>query len=577
MPIQAVRLIESQDAAKWQAQLQAELDTCTEVHETYRNKVKKFMLAYGIPHIAELDYEWREAYADFLKTEVKPVCYSTYLKAFDRIKRHSMQRSMTIAVKGKTLPPPYTNTVLFLPYHPNEKIANMVFNAGNKQDLVWDFSRKAPETMKRQIYEVLHYVLENAKGNKQLRLYIKSLQKLYDFCTAEQIEDIEQLTRTQIDRFKATLEAPQGKESAIIGLCCKALFLQAEEIHWNANVWYMERIHLAPERIDPSKPVKSLSFAEVEHTENRRLLKKYMRYGLGITNLSINNLRQEMNEVRGFLAGLKQTESENVCMLTPEQMDAYFKEEQQRAVQTQTYNNKVMCLLHFFSYLKVRGYIERIPFDEECYLKKSVTQHHNRSVSQEVTEEILSKLYRFPEEIRLMYLHLWGIGLRISEVCTLKGDAYYIQGEDAWIQVYQIKMKTYKRIPIPAALYKLMLVYLKKHRIKAEDYVFQNTKGGAYHSCTFRKKMLKACAENNIQGGEYLFKSHDYRHTIATHFYDTGVPIQSIRDYLGHDYEEMTLQYIDYMPKKIEKASEEYFSRHSLADCLEMEVDTDGE
>lgn len=299
-------------------------------------------------------------------------------------------------------------------------------------------------------------------------------------------------------------------------------------------------VHLAPERIDPSKPVKSLSFAEVEHTENRRLLKKYMRYGLGITNLSINNLRQEMNEVRGFLAGLKQTESENVCMLTPEQMDAYFKEEQQRAVQTQTYNNKVMCLLHFFSYLKVRGYIERIPFDEECYLKKSVTQHHNRSVSQEVTEEILSKLYRFPEEIRLMYLHLWGIGLRISEVCTLKGDAYYIQGEDAWIQVYQIKMKTYKRIPIPAALYKLMLVYLKKHRIKAEDYVFQNTKGGAYHSCTFRKKMLKACAENNIQGGEYLFKSHDYRHTIATHFYDTGVPIQSIRDYLGHDYEEMT-------------------------------------
>ena len=577
MPIQAVRLIESQDAAKWQAQLQAELDTCTEVHETYRNKVKKFMLQQDIRHIAELDYGWREAFEEFLKTEVKPISSSIYLKAFDRIKRHSMQRSMTIAVKGRTLPPAYTNTVLFLPYHPNEKIADMVFNAGNKKDLVWDFSRKAPETMKRQIYEALHYILENAKGKRQLRLYIKSLQKFYDFCTAEQIDDIEQLTRTLTDRFKATLETSQGKEYVIIGICCKALFLQAEEIHWNANVWYMERIHLAPERIDPSKPVKYLSFAEIEHTENRRLLKKYMRYGLGITNLSINNLRYEMNEVRSFLAGLKQAESENVCMLTPEQMDAYFREVQQRVIQTGTYNRKVMCLLHFFSYLKVRGYIERIPFDEECYLKKNVAQHHNRSVPQEVAEEILAKLYRFPEEIRLMYLHLWGIGLRISEVCTLKGGAYYIQGEDAWIQVYQIKMKTYKRIPIPAALYKLMMVYLKKHSIKAEDYVFQNTKGGAYRCETFRYKMLKACAENNIQGGEYLFKSHDYRHTIATHFYDTGVPIQSIRDYLGHDYEEMTLQYIDYMPKKIEKASEDYFSRHSLADCLETEVDTDGE
>lgn len=63
-----------------------------------------------------------------------------------------------------------------------------------------------------------------------------------------------------------------------------------------------------------------------------------------------------------------------------------------------------------------------------------------------------------------MYLHLWSIGLRISEVCTLKGDAYYIQGRDAWIQVYQIKMKSYKRIPIPDALYKLMKEYLKSMR-----------------------------------------------------------------------------------------------------------------
>ena len=164
-----------------------------------------------------------------------------------------------------------------------------------------------------------------------------------------------------------------------------------------------------------------------------------------------------------------------------------------------------------------------------------------------------------------MYLHLWGFGLRISEVCTLKGDAYYIQGKDTWIQVYQTKMRTYKRIPIPAALYKLMRVYLKKHHIKAGDYVFQNTKGGPYRSGTFRKKMLNLCESNNIQNGEYIFRSHDYRHTIASCFYDSGVSLQSIRDYLGHECEEMTEQYIDYMPRKIEKANEEYFGQHNLA------------
>ena len=123
--------------------------------------------------------------------------------------------------------------------------------------------------------------------------------------------------------------------------------------------------------------------------------------------------------------------------------------------------------------------------------------------------------------------------------------------------MYQIKMRTYKRIPIPDALYKLTKVYLKKHGIKADDYVFQNAKGGAYCKSTFRYNMLKYCELNNIQNGGYVFKSH-------------------IRDYLGHDYEEMTEQYIDYMPKKIEKASEEYFSRHSLAACMKRGEKTDG-
>lgn len=67
-----------------------------------------------------------------------------------------------------------------------------------------------------------------------------------------------------------------------------------------------------------------------------------------------------------------------------------------------------------------------------------------------------------------------------------------------------------------------------------------------------------------------------YRHSIATTFYEEGVPIQSIRDYLGHDYEEMTLQYVDYMPKKVEKANEDFFKKGSLASRLGKGVKENG-
>ena len=163
------------------------------------------------------------------------------------------------------------------------------------------------------------------------------------------------------------------------------------------------------------------------------------------------------------------------------------------------------------------------------------------------------------------------MGLRVSEVCTLKGDAYDIQNGDCWIKVYQVKMKNYKRVPIPITLYRLMQVYLKKHQRGKEAYIFQNRKGGAFSKSTFMDQMKKYCIQIGIQKGEYIFKSHDYRHTVATNFYEHGVSIQSIRDYLGHTFEEMTMQYIDYLPRKIAKQNDTYFEEegNSLLACMQ--------
>ena len=116
-------------------------------------------------------------------------------------------------------------------------------------------------------------------------------------------------------------------------------------------------------------------------------------------------------------------------------------------------------------------------------------------------------------------------------------------------------------IPIPEALYQLMQVYIRRHQITADSYLFQNGKGGPYRSATFRKQMIQYCQKVQIQGGEYLFRSHDYRHGVATYFYNNGVSLQGVRDYLGHTYEEMTQQYVDYMPNRIDRTSKEFFEK----------------
>lgn len=202
-----------------------------------------------------------------------------------------------------------------------------------------------------------------------------------------------------------------------------------------------------------------------------------------------------------------------------------------------------------------------IPFKPEYYLKKTYPEHHDRTVEEKVYMEILHKLYAFPLVPRLIFLHLWCTGLRISEVCTLKGDAYYWDGEDAWLKVYQIKMKADKMIPIPLVMYRIMRKYIEREHIRPKDYIFKGKDGGAYRGTTFRQEFQQYCDKNGIADGSYIFKTHDYRHTLATQFYDEDVSIQTIRDYLGHFSEEMTKQYVDFMPKRIEKASDTYFKK----------------
>ena len=342
----------------------------------------------------------------------------------------------------------YKAQIIFLPYLSDPELVKDFEYVQDKQELVWDFSRRAPEKLKRQVFQLLNYILENLYRNdpKERRVrFLLPLHWLYDFCVDDGIEDLECLELRQIHQFEKIVEGKvvNVKNSMqIIDNSRKILFLTAPEIHWQANVWYMERFHLAEDRLNPSSPVQRLSFIEVTNKKNRELLQEYAKYHVGIGGLTIANIRSQLYEVKKLLEFFNDEIS--ICQVDENQLDGYFRELEEKDTKDDTFNKRIVCYLKFYQFLNVRGYIKEIPFQPEYYLKKAYPEHHDRTVEEEVYMEILYKLHLFPQIPRLIFLHLWCTGLRISEVCTLKGDAYYWDGEDAWLKVYQIKMKADK-------------------------------------------------------------------------------------------------------------------------------------
>ena len=564
-----------EDIEKKKRKLLAEIDSLQIKDKTQVNTLKKFLAEREIWSLQDMDYPLRISYEQYLKEKRNLNRISWHLRIYDVIKQQHIYQQMQTLTGKRFYEWKYQNRVFFLRYYPDSQIAESFKCVKNLKIIVWDFSKNASEILKRQIFNTLEQIITNtavcaAYRNKRLQ----ALKILYDSCLKQNITDIGMLEMEQFENI-CTDFRKQGKETlsnqlSIIGACRKNAFMQQEHIQWNATVWYLDRLHLGENRIDKSKSLNSISFMEIKEKQNREILQAYMKYELGVTGQAVSTINRRFMCVKNFLKMLEKKRILAVCA-TAEELSDYAKDLLEHHVQAKGFNERIYSIGHFYKFMEVREYIAKMPFHIEYFQQKVITAHHDRSVEETVYMEVLKKLYLFPERLRCMFLHLWCLGLRASEVCTLKGNAYYQQGKDYWIQVYQVKMKNYKKIPIPKALYQLMKIYLKKYDIQADEYIFKNEKGdGACLYSTFRRQLLKACIENKIANGEYIFKSHDYRHTVATMFYDNGVSLQSVRDYLGHTYEEMTRQYIDFMPKKIAQANEEFFDTQegSLASWL---------
>ena len=566
MPANALRwpAAQEQDVREQENPVTEELEACRDVQGTGKNRLKRFLLEMGIRSIAEMDYPLRQTYENYLKNEQNIQRTDRYLMAYDRVKQYSVRQQMQTLAGRQQCRWQMDNSILFIPYHPDQTLAMEFDSVRNKSNMVWDFSRPCPQMLKEQIFTALNAIIARYKEPRRREHRLTGLQYLYDFCVEADIGDIAVMDGQQTREFGTYLDGRTNSASRkeqlqpSLNYCRKAVFLQDREIRWDANVWYVERLNLPKNRVNPSGSHSGISFLEIADKENRRFAKEYMKYQIGLTGMAVSTIIIKYEGIRNFLTWLDER-GWPVCGCTAEQMNGYIKEMQDRQIIAKTFNEYLAGLQQFFNFLVVRGYMDKVPVRIEYYQKKMLPRHHDRSVPAEVCTEMLSRLHLLPEHLRCMYLHLWCLGLRISEVCTLKGDAYYRQGEDTWIQVYQIKLKKYKRIPIAEGLYKIMQVYIRRHGIGPDDYLFTNRDGGAYRSATFSQQMKKFCREQEVEGGEYLFKSHDYRHTVATMFYDSGVSLQSVRDYLGHSYEEMTQQYLDYMPMKIAKKNEEFF------------------
>lgn len=527
-----------------------------------RNKVLLYLMEHGIQDCKQIDYDVRSDYKESLKGSGCRKLHE-YVKAMDVLKLEAIRKeNISNPLKPKALK--YSGEKLFLLYHPDYEVAKTFYYIRDKEELLFDFSLEGSEIVKRQIFKMLTYVLEEKKDwHDRRERFLIPLKRLYIFCNENVVEDIELLTAEQIEAFRLSMEGKVGTKTdtymQIIYNITKYLFITAKNTNWDANIWYLERFSFNDGRVNPAREIERITFNQISD-DNRALLKDYMKYQIGIAQrTSLQTIRCQYYDIVIFLKYCD-AEKWSLTEVDAERMEKYISSVDAEDIQAESYNHRIISVARLFDYMKSKKLVEREPLQFDYYLKTVRVKHNDRTVSIENQKQVLKKLKHLPLYLRLMFLNLWCEGIRVCELCVIKAGMYRWDGQDAWLKLYQNKMKKEKCIPIPVELYKIMKKYIEDTGIKADEYVFQNKKGGAYDAGTFTKQMKRELKKVGLT--EYDFKAHDFRHTIGTSLNkDYNVSIEAIREFLGHNSSDMTKQYIDFVPEMLDLANENYFSK----------------
>lgn len=528
-----------------------------------KNKVLLCLMEHDIKDCGDIDYDVR---SDYEASLIKSGCtkLSEYVKAMDVLKLEAIHKdNISNPLKPKTLT--YSGQKVFLLYHPDHELAMTFYYIRDKEELLFDFSLEGSAIVKRQVFKMLSYVLDEKKDwHDRRERFIIPLKKLYMFCIENGVDDIELLTAEQIEAFRLSMAGKVGTKTdtymQIIYNTTKYLFVSAKHTNWEANMWYLERFTFTDGRTNPAREIERITFNQISDDGNRALLKDYMKYQIGVAQrTSLQTIRCQYYDIVLFLKYCD-TEGWVLAEVDAERMEKYISSVDSEDIQAEAYNRRIISVARLFNYMKSKKLISKEPLQFEYYLKTIHVKHNNRTVSVDNQKQVLKKLKHLPLHLRLMFLNLWCEGIRECEVCVIKAGMYNWDGQDAWLKLYQNKMKKEKCIPIPVELYKLMKKYIDTNGIKADEYVFKNRKGGAYDAGTFTKQMKRELTKAGLT--DYVFKAHDFRHTVGTSLNkDHNVSVEVIREFLGHNSSDMTKQYIDFVPEMLDTANEEYFSK----------------
>lgn len=234
----------------------------------------------------------------------------------------------------------------------------------------------------------------------------------------------------------------------------------------------------------------------------------YLEHNRNFSILTISTYRQALYEAASFVQ-YDEMDGKTVCDMTPYRLHIAGQKKN-------TVAKKVSALRSYFEFLTDEGLVFK--------LKGTTQVKRTRTLPKPVPTTVVKEaLALCDDEERLIVMLLYGLGLRISELCAVELGHV----GSGWIRVRGKGNKS-RDLPLAEAVAKLLELYVLK--FSPSTFLLEHDGAGLSQN-QLRYKITKI-----FQKVGRKVTAHQLRHSFATDLLNGGARINDVSSLLGHEH-----------------------------------------
>jgi len=242
-----------------------------------------------------------------------------------------------------------------------------------------------------------------------------------------------------------------------------------------------------------------------------------------------------LNVLRGQVTGVRhRVLTEDLTQTTAPDIVAFITAAQASGLASSTINTKLGLLTGFFAYLRDEGQMTQQPVRRRHRLLLPTV------LPKPMPDTDLAAFFQVIDAVRdrLMFLFMLRCGLRVSEVCALTWDA--IDRGAGTVRINRGKGQVDRGVYLSPDVEQTLEVW-RAHQ-PSGLYLFPSPKRHRMH--LFRSQINGLMNRYLAAAGlTRHYSPHCLRHTFATHLLNAGVPLEVLKELMGHHSMQLTLRY----------------------------------